>query len=59
MSANPRYRNTRRQTTFGRVVKNDWQTYSDRKAAWIKANPQASSREIDQAARQIAKELGL
>jgi hypothetical protein len=53
------YRNTRRKTTFGRVVKNEWQTYSDRKAAWIRANPQASSREIDAAARRIARELGL
>jgi hypothetical protein len=53
------YRNSRRKTTFGRVVKNEWQNYSDQKAAWIKAHPGASSREIDQAARRIAKELGL
>lgn len=53
------YRNTRRKTTFGRVVNNDWQRYSDLKAAWIKAHPEASSREIDREARRIAKELGL
>jgi hypothetical protein len=36
-----------------------WQEYSERKNAWVRANPAASSREIDAAARRIAKELGL
>jgi isopentenyldiphosphate isomerase len=36
-----------------------WREYSDKKQAWVKAHPEAGSREIDAAARRIAKELGL
>jgi hypothetical protein len=36
-----------------------WAEYNRRKYAWIKAHPDASSREIDKAARKIADELGL
>lgn len=36
-----------------------WAEYSRQKNEWVRQNPGASSREIDQAARRIAKELGL
>jgi hypothetical protein len=36
-----------------------WAEYSRRKYAWIKAHPDASSREIDKAAKKIAKDLNL
>lgn len=36
-----------------------WATYSQKKNDWIKNHPEASSREIDVAARRIARELGL
>jgi hypothetical protein len=36
-----------------------WQEYSRQKQQWVVDHPNASSREIDVAARRIAKELGL
>jgi hypothetical protein len=36
-----------------------WTAYSFQKNAWIAAHPNASSAEIDAAAKRIARELGL
>ena len=36
-----------------------WAEYTARRNDWIRAHPNASSREIERAARRIAKELGL
>lgn len=44
---------------FNRPQSGPWYQYSRRKYEWIKEHPNASSREIDKAARQIAKELNL
>jgi hypothetical protein len=53
--------NPRGTPTSGFVPAQDagWAEYSRRKYAWIKAHPDATSREIDRAARKIADELGL
>jgi hypothetical protein len=36
-----------------------WKAYGERKEAWIRAHPNATGREIEKAARAIAKDLGL
>lgn len=46
-------------TPFGGRRKGKWHEYTARKQRWIEANPNATSRQIDVAARAIAKELGL
>lgn len=42
-----------------RVMNGNWREYAQQKQEWIKAHPKATSREIDVAARAIAKRLGL
>lgn len=46
-------------TPFAHRNGDGWAVYSQKKNEWIRTHPSATHKEIDRAAKRIAKELGL